>query len=282
MEPLTASLLLAGGSAAASGIASSLKKSGKVRQFATQKPSQIARSEEAGNRGLQMINNPYEGFGPIAEQANQNFYQNVVPTLSERFTSMGGRGSAALSSPAFASQLGAAGAQHSTGLAALQAQYGQNQQQIGQGLLNFGQQPQFENTYMGGGDTAASGMFGGLSSGLGGAANSGFQGYFQNYFNKLNNGTPTNNTPFGGSSSQPYSNEQIQEQFPSSPMARSQQNNMNQGVQAGMDFFRNPAMPGNAASNYNGSWNIQPQSAKSGVQSLYGPMMNKFMQAGGR
>jgi hypothetical protein len=71
----------------------------------------------------------YQGFAPIEQQARTGFAQQTVPSLAERFSSMGNN---ALSSPSFASQLGQAGSGMEQGLAALRSQYGmQNRQQLG-------------------------------------------------------------------------------------------------------------------------------------------------------
>jgi hypothetical protein len=90
----------------------------------------------------------YSGFEPIANQARSQFYQDIVPTLAERFTAMGG---GAQSSSAFPAALSSAGSELSQGLAALQSQYGmQNQDQqlrLLQVLLGGAMQPQFENLY---------------------------------------------------------------------------------------------------------------------------------------
>lgn len=66
-------------------------------------------------------------FGPIAEQAQRRFEQRTVPGLAERFTAMtGGRAS----SPSFAAQLGQAGGELQSDLAAQQARYGLQAQQL--------------------------------------------------------------------------------------------------------------------------------------------------------
>lgn len=65
-------------------------------------------------------------FAPIEQSARQNFAQNTVPSLAERFTSMGS--GSALSSPAFSGQLGRAGAGLESEIARLAAEYGLQQQ----------------------------------------------------------------------------------------------------------------------------------------------------------
>lgn len=92
--------------------------------------------------GLQGMKNPYQGFDPIEQRARSQFSRNTIPSIAERFTSLGDN---ALSSGAFASQLGESAANLEEGLAALRSQYGlQNRGQLLQ-ELGLGLQPQFEN-----------------------------------------------------------------------------------------------------------------------------------------
>jgi hypothetical protein len=114
----------------------------EVQQHSNITPEQQNILQYLQQMGIQGLQNPYGGFAPIAQQAQNDFYQNTVPSLAERFTSMG---NGSLSSPAFASQLGQAGANLQTDLAAQQSQYGQ--QNIGQILqmLQMALNPQFEN-----------------------------------------------------------------------------------------------------------------------------------------
>jgi len=73
----------------------------------------------------------------IEQQATNRFNQQTVPGLAERFTSMGqGRAS----SPAFASQLGQAGAGMNVDLQALLSQ-------LGTQLLPYGLKEQYETNY---------------------------------------------------------------------------------------------------------------------------------------
>lgn len=89
------------------------------------------------NQGLGVLNNPYQGFDPISQRARSQFIQQTIPGLAERFTGTGG----ALSSPAFASQLGQAGAGLEEALAALQSQYGLQNQQNALSFLQLGIEP---------------------------------------------------------------------------------------------------------------------------------------------
>ena len=94
--------------------------------------------------GKSLIQNPGQGFQPIADQARNQFSQNTVPSLAERFTSMG---SNALSSPSFAAQIGQAGSGLEQALAAMQAQYGQQNQQNGFQALKQGLRPAFQTEW---------------------------------------------------------------------------------------------------------------------------------------
>ena len=89
-------------------------------------------------QGQQAYNNPYGGFEPIEQQARLGFAGKTIPSLAERFTSMGGHGTGALSSPVFATQLGEAGVDLESQLAALRAHYGQQGQQNAMQLLQMG------------------------------------------------------------------------------------------------------------------------------------------------
>lgn len=85
-------------------------------------------------------------FEPIANQARSNFYNQTIPSLAERFSSMGGIGSSG-----FRNTLGQAGAGLEESLAALQSQYGLQQQGMNQSnlinLLGLGLKAPFENIY---------------------------------------------------------------------------------------------------------------------------------------
>lgn len=88
-----------------------------------------------------MQNNDFS-FAPLETKARQGFKQQTVPSIAERFTSMGGQRSSA-----FGQQLGQAASGLETNLAALGSQHGMQQQQILMNLLGLGLTPQFENVY---------------------------------------------------------------------------------------------------------------------------------------
>lgn len=101
-------------------------------------------------------------FAPIAQKARTQFNTQTIPSLAERFTSLG-----AQNSSAFQGALGAAGAGLEENLASMESQYGlqQNQQnqQLLQLLLGLSSQPSFENIVQGG----QSGLFQGAAQGAG-------------------------------------------------------------------------------------------------------------------
>jgi hypothetical protein len=110
-------------------------------------------------QGQQQLQNPYQGFEPIAQQARSQFAQQTVPGLAERFTSLGEN---RLSSPQFASQLGQAGAGLEQSLAALQSQYGMQQQGNALRQLELGLRPMYDQSR-----TSPSTGFGGQLFGAG-------------------------------------------------------------------------------------------------------------------
>lgn len=94
------------------------------------------------SQATQGLRNPNEGFEPFANQARQQFQEQTVPSLAQRFTSMGQN---KLTSGAFANQLGQAGAGLESQLASAGAQYGrQNRNDLLQ-MLQLGLTPQFQN-----------------------------------------------------------------------------------------------------------------------------------------
>ncbi len=163
MDPWVTPALMAGG-ALASGISGATAHSGKWGRQSLKSPEQLQGNQFARNLGMSQIQNPYQGFQPIAQNAIGQFQRQVVPSLAERFSSLGNN---ALSSPAFGSQMGQASDDLQERLAALQAQYGLQQQGLGQSLFGMGQSPEFENVYTAGGPSFLSGLFGGLGQGMG-------------------------------------------------------------------------------------------------------------------
>jgi len=123
---------------------------GQLKQLETLNPQQKNLVGQSGTNALDLlkqIQGQQFNFDPIAQQARSQFQTQTVPSIAERFASMGTGGSQR--SSAFAGALGSAGSGLEQSLAALKAQYGLqerglNQQLLGQ-LLGVGLTPTFEN-----------------------------------------------------------------------------------------------------------------------------------------
>ena len=103
--------------------------------------------QQALRQALQGLSQNNSNFGDIANQARANFNEQTIPSIAERFTSLGaGNGR----SSAFGNQLGSAAANFETGLAGQQSQHNMQQFQQLLQLLGIGLTPQFENTYSAG------------------------------------------------------------------------------------------------------------------------------------
>lgn len=104
-------------------------------------PEQRQALNEALKSGRSRIDNPSQGFEPIRQNALNTFNQQIVPGLAHRFSTSGDN---ALSSPVFHSQLSGAGANLTSDLAALEAQFGQKNIELGQRELGLGLSPQYD------------------------------------------------------------------------------------------------------------------------------------------
>ena len=178
-------LALAGGAALAGGLSGLTAKRGRYKQINRFSPEQ----QQALNNQLQQ---GLQNFNPQGQEdlARKNFQTQTIPSIAERFASMGeNRGSSGLFG-----QLGAAGANLESQLAALRGQYGLQQ-------LRMGLTPQNENEYVPGGPTCLSGSLGGLSGGLGNAAGLGFGQYFGAFGNSTSPTNEPSNAPSGGGGS---------------------------------------------------------------------------------
>lgn len=140
-----AALAMLGGGAAAGGLSSLLSKKPRAENISKLSPQQLGWQNQAGNLALQGLQNPYEGFEPIAQQARTQFQTSTVPSLAERFTSMGSGGQR---SSAFQGALGQAGAGLESNLAALQSDYGLRRQGMLQNLLGQALQPNFDTRFV--------------------------------------------------------------------------------------------------------------------------------------
>lgn len=111
-------------------------------QAPTKTPQQQSAINTLLSMGLQGLANPQKGYEPFAASARQNFSENTLPSIFERFSSLG---KGAQSSGAFQGMLARGGADLESQLAQGGSQYGQQQQQLFQNLLGMGLQPSFEN-----------------------------------------------------------------------------------------------------------------------------------------
>jgi hypothetical protein len=118
-----------------------------------------------GLNGIQGLQTP--DFGPIEEQAKREFQTQTIPSLAERFTSLGG----GQRSSAFQGALGSAASDLQSQLAALRSKYGlaANEQRLQQALpqLQFGLQPRYESVFTPRQPSGISNLFSGISQGIG-------------------------------------------------------------------------------------------------------------------
>ena len=77
-------------------------------------------------QGQSNLQDPYKGFEPIEQKARTQFQSQSLPGLAERFTTLGG--SDTRGSSDFAGMLAGATSEFDQGIAALRAQYGQQNQ----------------------------------------------------------------------------------------------------------------------------------------------------------
>lgn len=184
--------------------------SGFIAQSPAQSPQQLGLSNNLINQAGGLINNlndpnsRYQGFQPIAENAQNNWDTHILPSIMQRFANSTGGGQSRFGGGGYAKELSKANAESQLGIAALQSQYGlQNQglmqQLLGQ-YLHGAYQPQFQTNYispvqgalaqaspaigrlLGGGlGAAAGGFFGGPAGAMAGASiGSGVGGLFEN------------------------------------------------------------------------------------------------------
>lgn len=101
-------------------------------------PDQISALQSILTRGQQNIQNPYAGFEPIRQAATTHFQQNIIPGITERFAKSGDN---APSSGVLQQQLGQAGAGLAERLAAMQSEFGQQQERTGLEQARLGLTP---------------------------------------------------------------------------------------------------------------------------------------------
>ena len=140
---------------------------GRMQQTPLYTPQQTSTMNQLMGTAMQGLGNNQFDFAPIEAQARKGFSQQTIPSLAERFTSMGSGGGQR--SSAFQGALGGAGADFESNLAALRSQYGLQQQGNMMNMLGMSLRPQFENNYF----PSSGGLFGGMGGGMGQAGGSG-------------------------------------------------------------------------------------------------------------
>lgn len=127
-----------------------------LKNFFTGSPNQLAYSspympsqQQAFNQllqsGLSSQQNPYEGFDLLKQQIMDQYFNEIVPRLSEQFT--GGLGGAS-SSPQFAKSLQGSAQSLAERLLAHKIGYGQQNRQFGLQQAQMGLTPQYETSYI--------------------------------------------------------------------------------------------------------------------------------------
>lgn len=119
---------------------------GYMHQFPTQTPQGMQYLQALLNMSSQGLGSmPSPQFGPIKQAYEQHYRQNVMPSLAERFASLGGEGAAG--SSAFKSSMLGAENQLQTQLAGMENKFNQENML---NLLKMGQlglMPQFQTAY---------------------------------------------------------------------------------------------------------------------------------------
>jgi hypothetical protein len=116
-----------------------------IKIFNRYTPEQQEAMSSALQRALSGLQNPnyaQERFAPIAQAARQRFAEEEIPSIAQRFASMGGLGSTGFAQSATAAQSGL-----NRDLASLGAQYEQSYESGFRDLLGLGLKEQFDTLY---------------------------------------------------------------------------------------------------------------------------------------
>jgi len=140
---------------------------GKMSQAQRFNPQQQGALQQLLGQSMGGLGGNQFDFAPIEQKARQGFEQQTVPSIAERFSSMGSGGGQR--SSAFAGSLGDAASGLETNLASMRSQYGLSQQQNLMQMLQMALQPQFENMYQ----PSSQGFLGGMMGGMGQQAGQG-------------------------------------------------------------------------------------------------------------
>lgn len=117
---------------------------GQWSQQSLYDPQQMSAIQQIIQMAMGGLQNPQQGFEPFAQSARQNFQENTLPGIAERFGMMG---KGATTTGAYRGMLGRAGADLESQLAQGASQYGMQNQQMMQNLLGMGLRPTHENVY---------------------------------------------------------------------------------------------------------------------------------------
>src|SRR5215831_2629682 len=117
-----------------------------TQQFPRFAPEQQAILNQVAPVAWQQILKNQPQFGPLKQQAIEQFQTQTVPTLAERFTAFGGPGTRG--SSAFNSAAAGAGAALERQLASDEQLFNMQRQDQLQQLLGLGLTPTFENVYI--------------------------------------------------------------------------------------------------------------------------------------
>ena len=134
MDPMTM-MLISGGLSALGGGLSAFGKKKPAQLTPSIPPEMMARQQKAWQMGLGGMEDPYKGFDPIAQQARSQFQTQTLPSIAERFTSMGQGGQR---SSDFAGALGQSGADLEGNILAQRSQYGLQNRGLLQQLMGMG------------------------------------------------------------------------------------------------------------------------------------------------
>lgn len=115
----------------------------QVAEYSPYTPFQQQGFQSLQNAGQAGLNNPYAGFEPLQQHLMDYFKEQILPAISERFTSRGG---GALSSPDFTKQLAGGAKGLASQLLEHKLNYGQQNREFGLRQLQAGLTPHYEQS----------------------------------------------------------------------------------------------------------------------------------------
>lgn len=115
----------------------------KTEQVSTMTPQQQQLISSLLQQLMTGLGSSQASFAPIRASAQEHFKQEIIPTIAERFTAMGGR----QGTNAYPMALGQAGANLERDLAAQESQFNLQRQGNLMQILGLAMRPQFENVY---------------------------------------------------------------------------------------------------------------------------------------